>query len=80
MTDCNVMYVAVAFFVVNLMCALILPFLLKKVASLKKYHGQNNMGKEIFKLTMVGSVAYAVASTIIFAIVISMQLGADSFV
>ena len=80
MTECNVMYIAVAF-CGKIICALTIPFLLKKAApaSFKTYHGQNKMGREIFKLTMMGSAAYAVVSTIVFGIVISMQLGADNF-
>lgn len=79
MTECNVMYVAVSFFVINVLCTLFLTLLLKKINALKRYSGQNNMGREVFKLTMVGSLVYALVSTIIFAIVIYTELGADKF-
>ena len=79
MTECNVKYLAVTFFAINLLCALFLTFLLKKVSSFKKLNGQNNMGKDIYKLSMMGSFAYAITSTIVFAIVIGMEIGAGNF-
>ena len=79
MTECNVMYVATSFFVVNLLCTIILTPIIKQVTSLKKYSGQTNMGKEIYKLTMMGYLAYLVVSTAVFAIVVLNKIGAENF-
>lgn len=77
----SVPYVLTIFFIVMLLFAPALTYLVKRAvpASLKTYGGQNSTGKEITRLTMKGTIAHLVVLSVVFGLMVGFRVGADSF-
>jgi hypothetical protein len=82
MAGLNIGYVVCAMFIVNAICYFLLGGLL--MMALPKYfkrfsHANDATGKERYKLTILGSIAYLILQPLILWGVLSMEIGAENF-
>ena len=75
-------YVTAVMIGVNIMCAIVLGVILKAIGG-KQFktfsHVNNATGREVFKLTTVGSAVFFLVQTLVFATILGMELGIENF-